>query len=85
MSPQSKNNKTGLAVVATVSGMMRAEILKSLLQDAGIQAILDYESAGVVFGITLDGLKELEKTEVTDGKLSLALGKGEAMVIVPTD
>ncbi|MBN1580282.1 MAG: DUF2007 domain-containing protein [Anaerolineae bacterium] len=57
MSPQSKNNKTGLAVVATVSGMMRAEILKSLLQDAGIQAILDYESAGVVFGITMDGLK----------------------------
>jgi hypothetical protein len=57
MSPRNKNNKTGLAVVATVSGMMRAEILKSLLQDAGIQAILDYESAGVVFGITMDGLK----------------------------
>ena len=57
MSPQNKNSETGLAVVATVSGMMRAEILKSLLQDAGIQAILDYESAGVVFGITMDGLK----------------------------
>jgi hypothetical protein len=37
--------------------MMKAEILKSLLQDAGIQAILDYESAGVVFGIMMDGLK----------------------------
>jgi hypothetical protein len=57
MSPQSRNNKTSLVVVATVSGMMKAEILKSLLQDAGIQAILDYESAGVVFGIMMDGLK----------------------------
>ncbi len=57
MSPQHKNNKTGLAVVVTVSGMLKAEILKSLLQDAGIQAILDYESAGVIFGITVDGLK----------------------------
>lgn len=57
MSPRYRNNKMGLVVVATVSGMMRAEILKSLLQDAGIQAILDYESAGVVFGITMDGSK----------------------------
>ena len=57
MSPENNNNETELVVVATVSGMMRAEILKSLLQDAGIQAILDYESAGVVFGITMDGLK----------------------------
>ena len=57
MSPIHKNNKPGLIIVATVSGMLRAEILKSLLQDAGIPAILDYESAGVVFGITIDGSK----------------------------
>ena len=57
MSPRYRNNKMGLVVVATVSGMMKAEILRSLLQDAGIQAILDYESAGVVFGITMDGAK----------------------------
>ena len=57
MSPRYRNNKMGLVVVATVSGMMKAEILRSLLQDAGIQAILDYESAGVVFGITMDGSK----------------------------
>lgn len=60
MSPQHKQGKNttpGLAVVATVSGLMRAQVLQSLLQNAGIEAILDYESAGVVFGITLDGLK----------------------------
>lgn len=57
MPPQNKNKTPGLAVVATVSGLMRAQVLQALLQDAGIEAILDYESAGVVFGITLDGLK----------------------------
>jgi hypothetical protein len=57
MSPQRGENETGLTVVATVSGTLRAEILRSLLQDSGIQAILDYESAGVIFGITADGLK----------------------------
>jgi hypothetical protein len=36
--------------------MLRAEILKSKLKDAGIPAMLDYESAGLLFGITASGL-----------------------------
>ena len=57
MSPQSHSNQTGLTVIKTVSGMFKAEILKSQLQDAGIEAMLDYESAGMLFGITMGGLK----------------------------
>jgi putative signal transducing protein len=47
----------GLTVVATASGMLHAEILKSKLEDAGIDAMLDYESAGLIFGITANGLQ----------------------------
>ena len=52
-----KERHSGLTIVATVSGIMTAEILKSKLEDAGIPVLLDYESAGVVFGITASGLK----------------------------
>jgi hypothetical protein len=37
--------------------MLRAEILKAKLEDAGIDAMLDYESAGLIFGITANGLQ----------------------------
>ena len=57
MPPQRQPRHPGLTVVATVSGMLRAEILKSRLQDAGIAAMLDYDSASVLFGITADGLR----------------------------
>ena len=46
----------GLCVVATVSGMLQAQILKAKLEAAEIEAILDYESAGLLFGITAVGL-----------------------------
>ena len=57
MSSKRQTHKRGLTIVATVSGMFKAEILKSQLKDAGIDAMLDYESAGILFGITMDGLK----------------------------
>ena len=55
--PPKQERYPGLTVIATVSGIMNAEILKSKLEDAGIPVLLDYESAGVVFGITASGLK----------------------------
>lgn len=50
------SHRAGLSVVATVSGMLTAQVLKSKLEDAGIAAMLDYESAGLLFGITAGGL-----------------------------
>lgn len=44
-------------VVATVSGMMQAELVRSQLESAGIPVMLDYESAAHLFGLTVSGLK----------------------------
>ncbi len=51
----SSNQK--FVVVATVSGMLQAELIRNCLESAGISAWLDYESAGRLFGLTVAGLK----------------------------
>ena len=56
MSPRDQSHKHELTVVATTSGMLRAEILKSKLESAGILAVLDYEAAGHVIGVSAPGL-----------------------------
>jgi hypothetical protein len=45
--------------VATVQGQMQAEIYKTKLETLGIPVLLQYESAGLLFGLTLDGLGEV--------------------------
>lgn len=37
---------------------LKAEVMKSHLESEGIPAILRYEGAGLVYGITVDGLGE---------------------------
>jgi len=55
-----KARKRGnLVCVATTAGQMHAQILKSKLELVGIPALLEYESAGVVLGLTIDGLGEV--------------------------
>jgi hypothetical protein len=56
MAPTDQSNESDLTVVATTSGMLRAEVLKSKLENAGIPVVLDYEAAGHVIGITAPGL-----------------------------
>jgi hypothetical protein len=41
-------------------GLLPAEVIKSKLEAAGIPALLRYQSAGPVIGITVDGLGEVE-------------------------
>lgn len=45
-----------LVCVYTCQGWHVAQIYKSKLEAAGIPALLKYEAAGLVFGITVDGL-----------------------------
>jgi len=52
-------NRPGLATVYTAYGQLEAQVIKTKLESAGIPALLDYESVGVVFGITVDGLGEV--------------------------
>lgn len=49
----------GLTVVHVAQGLLRAQVIKSKLEDAGIPVLLDYESVGRVIGITVDGLGEV--------------------------
>jgi hypothetical protein len=45
-----------LEELVAVEGSMEAEIIKSKLESYGIPVLLQYEAAGRIFGITMDGL-----------------------------
>jgi hypothetical protein len=49
-----------LACIYKSSGQLRAQVVKSKLESAGIAVLLKYDSASVVFGLTVDGLGEVE-------------------------
>ena len=51
---------TDLKELIEVDGMMEAEIIKAKLESEGIPAILRFESAGRLFGITMDGLGKVK-------------------------
>jgi hypothetical protein len=46
-------------VVLRKSRHGEAQIIRARLEDHGIPAALSYESAGVVYGLTIDGLGEV--------------------------
>lgn len=48
-----------LVCVRTCQGWDVAQIFKSKLEAASIPVLLKYESAGLVFGLTVDGLGEV--------------------------
>ena len=52
--------ETGLITVYLANGQPEAEIIKGRLENEGIPAMLRYESAGVVYGFTIDGLGQVE-------------------------
>ena len=52
--------ETGLTTVYIANGQPEAEIVKGRLENEGIPAVLRYESAGVVYGLTIDGLGQVE-------------------------
>ena len=39
---------------------MEAQVIKGRLESEGIPVLLNYESAGLVYGITVDGLGEVK-------------------------
>jgi len=46
-------------VVHVAQGELEANVIKSHLESEGIPVLLQYESAGRVFGLTVDGLGEI--------------------------
>jgi len=48
-----------LITVYIAQGHLLAEMIKAKLESAGIPVLLDYESIGRVYGLTVDGLGEV--------------------------
>lgn len=51
---------TRLITVYVASGQIEAEIVKGRLESEGIPAMLRYEAAGLIYGLTIDGLGQVE-------------------------
>jgi len=54
-----ESSKSRFVVVTRVQGELAANVIKSHLESEGIPVLLQYESAGRVYGVTVDGLGEV--------------------------
>jgi hypothetical protein len=74
-----ETGKEKLITVYTAAGQPEAYIIKGRLENEGIPAIIRYESAGVVWGITVDGLGQVEVqvpfSRAEEAKQILGMGK----------
>lgn len=60
MTAQAENPQAAeLVEVYATQGHPRAHVIKSKLEAAGIPSILSYDSASLLFGITVDGLGQV--------------------------
>jgi hypothetical protein len=53
------DKETVPVTVYVALGQMEANVVKSALESEGIPVVLRYESAGIVFGLSIDGLGEV--------------------------
>lgn len=53
-------NDANLKELMAIEGSMEAEIIKSKLESYDIPVLLQYEAAGRIFGITMDGLGKVK-------------------------
>jgi len=75
------SEETGLITVYVASGQPEAQIIKGRLEIEGIPAMLRYESAGIIYGLTIDGLGQVEvqvpSTLAEEARQVLAAGQRE--------
>lgn len=57
---QKQRPETDLEELIAVEGSMEAEIIKSKLESFQIPVLLKFESAGRIFGITMNGLGKVK-------------------------
>jgi len=48
-----------LTVVYVAKGHLQAQVIKTKLESEGIPVLLQYESLGLIYGITVNGLGEV--------------------------
>lgn len=58
--PEAGMNDGDLKELVAVEGSLEAEIIKSKLESFRIPVLLQYEAAGRIFGITMDGLGKVK-------------------------
>ena len=54
------SKEVGLVTVYVANSQPEAQIIKGRLESEGIPAMLRYESVGLVYGLTVDGLGQIE-------------------------
>jgi hypothetical protein len=54
------SEKSDFVIISTVQGELIANVIKSHLESEGISVLLEYESVGIVYGLTVDGLGEVK-------------------------
>ena len=54
------DSSSEFVVIRVVQGEFVAAVLKSHLESEGIPVVLEYESVGRVFGLTVDGLGQVK-------------------------
>ncbi len=54
-----RKEETKLVTVYTAFGQWEAHVIKGKLESVGIPVLLSYESAGLVLGLTVDGLGQV--------------------------
>jgi len=80
-----------VVVVYRAAGLPEAEIIKGLLESEEIPVQLHYESAGPVYGLTVDGLGEVrvcvpeEFEEEARAALDAAMQTGKLNLVQPGD
>jgi hypothetical protein len=52
--------KSQFVVISRVQGHAVANVIKSHLESEGIPVLLEYESAGLIYGITINGIGEVK-------------------------
>lgn len=53
-------NEDPLTTIYVAGNQAEAQIIKGRLENEGIPVLLQYESAGIVYGITIDGLGQVK-------------------------
>ena len=53
-------NEDPLTTIYIAGNQVEAQIIKGRLENEGIPVLLQYESAGIVYGITVDGLGQVK-------------------------
>jgi hypothetical protein len=56
---EERSRHSDLTTVCVTQGLLKAHVIKTKLEDAGIPVLLDYESIGPIIGVTADGLGEV--------------------------